>query len=171
MDRYTRFANAWKAVGVSSKVRWHQSSTLDRFNTILVKRLADKYGEEAKVLMEDVAYQIGLEDGEKICENLNIDPSQLSSALVPLETVAVLSGIDSEVAGDKKSRQFQHLSFKCSNCLFGQIFDSLDKDVRERVCLKYSTGLVHSVNKNTDIKLLRKCCQGNRQCEFVVTFR
>ena len=171
MDNYTRFANAWKAVGVTSKVRWHQGSTLDRFNAMLVKRLADKYGEEAKVLMEDVAYQIGIEDGEKICENLNVDPSQMPSALVPLETVALLSGIDSEVVGDRKSRQFQHLSFKCNSCLFGQIFDSLDQDVRERVCLKYSTGLVHSVNRNTDIKLLRKYCLGNRQCEFVVTFR
>jgi hypothetical protein len=171
MDRYTRFANTWKAVGVTSKVRWHQGSTLDRFNAMLVKRLADKYGEEVKVLMEDVAYQIGLEDGEKIGENLNIDHTALQSALVPLETVALLTGIDSEVAGDKKSRQFQHLSFKCSSCLFGQIFDSLDQDVRERVCQKYSLGLVHSVNKEADLKLMRKCCLGNRQCEFMVTFR
>ncbi|HEY3273931.1 MAG TPA: hypothetical protein VGJ92_09225 [Methanocella sp.] len=171
MDRYTRFANTWKAVGITSKVRWHQGSTLDRFNAMLVKRLAEKYGEEAKALMEDVAYQIGLEDGEKICENLNVDNKLMQSALVPLETVALLSGIDSEVSGDKKSRQFQHLSFKCSACLFGQIFDGLDQDVRERVCLKYSTGLVHSVNKEADLKLMRKCCLGNRQCEFMVTFR
>jgi hypothetical protein len=171
MDRYTRFANTWKAVGVTSKVRWHQGSTLDRFNAMIVKRLADKYGEEVKVLMEDIAYQIGLEDGEKIGENLNIDHTALQSALVPLETVALLTGIDSEVAGDKKSRQFQHLSFKCSSCLFGQIFDSLDQDVRERVCQKYSLGLVHSVNKEADLKLMRKCCLGNRQCEFMVTFR
>jgi hypothetical protein len=138
---------------------------------MLVKRLADKYGEEARVLMEEVAYQIGLEDGEKICENLNVDSSPLPSALVPLETVALLSGIDSEVAGDKKSRQFQHLSFKCTSCLFGQIFDGLDQDVRERVCQKYSMGLVHSVNEDADVRLMRKCCLGNRQCEFLVTFR
>jgi hypothetical protein len=138
---------------------------------MIVKRLADKYGEEVKVLMEDVAYQIGLEDGEKIGENLNIDHTALQSALVPLETVALLTGIDSEVAGDKKSRQFQHLSFKCSSCLFGQIFDGLDQDVRERVCQKYSLGLVHSVDKEADLKLMRKCCLGNRQCEFMVTFR
>ena len=171
MDRYTRFANTWKAVGVTSRVRWHQGSTLDRFNAMLVKRLADKYGEEAKLLMEDVAYLIGQEDGEKICENLSVDSSSLPSALMPLETVALLSGIDSEIAGDKKSRQFQHLSFKCSSCLFGQIFDGLDQDVRERVCQKYSTGLVHSVNPNADVRLMRKCCLGNRQCEFLVTFR
>jgi hypothetical protein len=138
---------------------------------MLFKRMADKYGEEAKVLMEDVAYQIGVDDGEKICENLNMDQSQMQSALVPLETVALLSGIDSEVAGDKKSRQFQHLSFKCSACLFGQIFDGLDQDIRERVCMKYAQGLVHSVNKEADLKLMRKCCLGNRQCEFTVTFR
>lgn len=171
MDRFTKFANTWKAVGVTTRVRWRQSSTQDRFNTMLVNRLVEKYGEEVKVLMEDVAYQIGLEDGEKICENLNIDHSLMQSALVPLETVALLSGADSEVVSDRKSRQFQHLSFKCSACMFGQIFDSLDQNVRERVCLKYSTGLVHSVNRNTDIKLLRKYCLGNRQCEFVVTFR
>ena len=171
MDRYTRFANTWKAVGVTSRVRWHQGATLDRFNSMLVKRLAEKYGEEVKVLMEDVAYQIGLEDGEKIGENLNIDHTSMQCALVPLETVALLTGIDSEVVGDKKSRQFQHLSFKCSACLFGQIFDGLDQDVRERVCLKYSLGLVHSVNKEADLKLMRKCCLGNRQCEFMVTFR
>ena len=171
MDRYTRFANTWKAVGVTSRVRWHQSNTLDRFNAMLVKRLADRYGEEAWVLMEEAGYQIGIEDGEKICENLNVDHSSMKSALIPLETVALLSGIDSGVSGDNKSRQFQHLTFKCSNCLFGHIFDGMDQDVRERVCLKYSLGLVHSVNKNTEIKVLRKCCLGNRQCEFMVTFR
>jgi hypothetical protein len=101
MDRYTRFANIWKAVGVTSRVRWHQGATLDRFNAMLVKRLAEKYGEEVKVLMEDVACQIGLEDGEKIGENLNIDHTSMQSALVPLETVALLTGIDSEVAATR----------------------------------------------------------------------
>ncbi len=171
MDRYTRFANTWKAIGVTSRVRWHQGSTQDRFNATLVKRIAEKYGEEALAMMEDVAYQIGLEDGGKICENLNVDHASMQSALVPLETVALLSGIDSEVVGDKKSRQFQHFSFKCTGCLFGQIFDSLDQGIRERVCEKYALGLVHSMNKETDLKLTRKCCQGNRQCEFTVTFR
>ncbi len=170
MDRYTRFANTWKAVGVTSRVRWHQRNTLDRFNAMLVRRLAERYGEETKVIMEEIAYQIGLEDGEKIGENLNIDRASLESALVPLETMALLTGIDSEVAGDRKSRQFPHLTFKCTDCLFGQIFEGMDQDLRERVCLKYSRGLVHSVNKNTDVKVLRKCCLGNRQCEFVVTF-
>jgi len=171
MDRFTRFANTWKSVGVTSKVKWQQRSTLDRFNTMLVRRLADKYGEETKALMEEIAYQIGLEDGEKICENLNLDTAAMPSALVPLETVALLTGIDSEVYSDKKSRQFPHLSFKCAGCIFGQIFDGMDQDIRERVCHKYSLGLVHSVNKDADIKVLRKCCVGNRQCEFMVTFR
>lgn len=171
MDRFTRFANTWKSVGVTSKVKWQQHSTLDRFNTMLVRRLTDRYGEEATALMEDVAYQIGLEDGEKICENLNLDATAMASALVPLETVALLTGIDSEVYGDKKSRQFPHLSFKCSGCVFGQILDGMGQDIRERVCLKYSLGLIHSVNKGTDLKVLRKCCVGNRQCEFMVTFR
>jgi hypothetical protein len=171
MDKFTRFANTWKAVGVTSKVKWQQRSTLDRFNAMLVRKLTDKYGEEARVLVDDIAYQIGLEDGEKICENLNLDTTEMASALVPLETVALLSGIDSEVYGDKKSRQFPHLSFKCAGCIFSQISDSMDQDMRERVCMKYSLGLVHSVNKGTDIKVLRKCCLGNRQCEIMVTFR
>ncbi|OPY26414.1 MAG: hypothetical protein A4E28_02523 [Methanocella sp. PtaU1.Bin125] len=171
MDRFTRFANTWKSVGVTSRVKWQQHSTLDRFNVMLVRRLTDRYGEEAKALMEDVAYQIGLEDGEKICENLNLDRAAITSALSPLETIALLTGIDSEVSGDKKTRQFPHLSFKCGGCVFGQILDGMDRDVRERVCLKYSLGLIHSVNKEADLKVLRRCCQGNRQCEFVVTFR
>ncbi len=171
MDRFTRFANTWKAVGVTSKVKWQQRSTLDRFNAMLVRRLTDKYGDEAKALMEDIAYQIGLEDGEKICENLNLDAAAMTSALVPLETVALLTGIDSEVYSDKKSRQFPHLSLKCGGCIFGQLFEGMDQDIRERICYRYSLGLVHSINKETDIKVLRKCCMGNRQCEFMVTFR
>ena len=171
MDRYTRFANEWKAVGVTSRVRWHQHSTLDRFNGMLVKKLAEKYGEDARALMEEVAYQIGLEDGEKICENLGVDLAAPKSALIPLETVGLISGVDSEVADDRKSRQFPQLTFKCYGCLFGQIFDGLDQDIRERVCRQYSLGLVHAVNKGAEIKLQRKCCAGNRQCEFVVAFR
>jgi hypothetical protein len=171
MDRFTRFANTWKSVGVTSKVKWHQRSTLDRFNVMLFRRLTDRYGEEAKAIMEDVAYQIGLEDGEKICENLNLDKAAMPSALSPLETIALLTGIDSEVYSDKKSRQFPHLSLKCAGCVFGQLLDGMDQDIRERVCLKYSLGLVHSVNKETELKVLRKCCNGNRQCEFMVTFR
>jgi hypothetical protein len=171
MDKFTRFANTWKSVGVTSRVKWQQRSTLDRFNVMLIRRLTDKYGEDARAMTEDVAYQIGLEDGEKICENMNLDTGLLASVLVPLETIALLSGIDSEVYGDKKSRQFPHLSFKCGGCIFGHISDSMDQDIRECVCLKYSLGLVHSVNKETDLKVLRRCCMGNRQCEFMVTFR
>lgn len=171
MDRYTRFANTWKAIGLTSRVRWHRGSTLDRFNALIIRKLTDRYGAEARALMEDAGYQVGLEDGANICENLNIDHASMESALVPLETVALLSGIDSEVAGDRRSRQFQHLSFKCSRCLFGQLFDGLDPEVREQVCAKYTAGLVHSVNKDTEVQLLRKCCNGSRQCEFLVTFR
>ena len=171
MDRFTRFANTWKAVGVTSRVRWHQGSTIDRFNTMLVKRLAEKYGDEVRAVMEDVAYQIGLEDGEKICENLAVDPASLRDSFIPLETVALLSGVDSEVTGDRKSRQFQHMTFKSGGCIFGQIFDSLDGETREKVCERYAIGLVRSVNKDADVNVLRKCCKGNRQCEFMVTFR
>lgn len=170
MDKYTRFANTWKAVGVTSKVRWHQNSTIDRFNAMLVKTLTERYGDEVNSILADISYQIGLDDGRKICENLKIDPALPGSSLVPLETVALLSGVDSEVSGDRRSRQFPQLTFKSGGCIFSQMFGSMDAGLKNMVCEKYSQGLVHAVNKDAEVKVLRKCCNGNRQCELMVTF-
>jgi len=171
MDRYTRFANTWKAVGVTSRVRWQHQDTIDRFNALLVKNLMERYGGEARELLASVSYQIGLEDGRKIAETLNIDPSAPGASLIPLETIALLSGANSEVSGDRRSRQFPQLAFKSSGCIFPQIFEGLEADAKEIVCEKYSQGLAQAINKDAEVQLLRKCCRGNRQCEFMVTLR
>lgn len=173
MDKHTRFANTWKAVNVTSRVRWQQNNTIDRFNALLVKRLTDQYGDDGKGILADVSYQIGIEDGRKICENLRIDPSAPRSSLMPLETIALMSGVDAEVTGDRHPRQLpqQTLTFKSGGCIFSGIFGGIDPSLKDLICEKYTQGLVHAVNKNAEIRLLRKCCGGNRQCEFAVTLR
>ncbi|WP_424358812.1 hypothetical protein [Methanocella sp. MCL-LM] len=171
MDRYTKFANAWKTVGVSSKVRWQQRSVDERLSTGLARKLIERFGNEAKAALAEVALQIGLEDGRKICENLRIDPESPRASLIPLETVSLLSGVDYEVTGDNKARQFPHLTIKSGGCILGKVFEGIDPDIREHICESYTMGLVQAVTKDAQVKVLRKCCAGNSQCELVVSFK
>jgi hypothetical protein len=155
MDKFTRFANTWKSVGVTSRVKWQQRSTLDRFNVMLIRRLTDKYGEDARAMTEDVAYQIGLEDGEKICENMNLDTGLLASVLVPLETIALLSGTTPRSTATK-SPGSSHLSFKCGGCIFSRISDSMDRtSASASAASTRSAWCTPSTRKRTS-----RCCEG-----------
>jgi hypothetical protein len=171
MDKYTKFANAWKTVGVSQKVRWQQRSVNERLSAGLARKLIERFGDDAKAALADVALEIGLDDGRKICENLKIDPDSPRASLIPLETVSLLSGVDYEVTGDNKARQFPHLTTRSGGCVLSKVFEGIDPDIRSYICENYMLGLVQAVNKNAEVKLLRKCCAGNTQCELVVSFK
>lgn len=171
MDRYTKFANAWKTVGVSSKVRWQQHSVDERLSTGLARKLIERFGNDAKTAVAEVAMQIGLEDGQKICETLRIDRDSPRASLIPIETVSLLSGVDYEVTGDEKARQFPQMTIKSGGCILGKVFEGVDPDIRSYICESYTLGLIQAVNKNAQVKVLRKCCAGNSQCELMVSFK
>ena len=171
MDKYTKFANAWKTIGVSQKVRWQQRNVNERLCAGLARKLIERFGNDAKIVLAEVALEIGLEDGNKICENIKIDGDSPRSSLIPLETVSLLSGTDYEVIGDNKARQFPYLTVKAGGCILGKVFEGIDPDIREHICENYTLGLIRAVNKGADVKVLRKCCTGSRQCEFVVNFK
>lgn len=169
MDRFIQFANNWKTVGVTSKVRWQQANTLDRLNAHIFRRLADKYGEEVEAILSEASLTIGLEDGKKICENLNLDPYSTRACLTPIETISLLSGIDSEVStGDKKGTT---RSIKVKGCIYATMFGGMGQGARAIACESYSTGLVHAINGKAELKVVKRNCAGSRHCEFVVNLR
>lgn len=171
MDRYTKFANTWNSIGVTSRVSWHQRNTLDRLNAVLVKKLVERFGDDAKKIVAEISHNIGLEDGAKICENLKIDKDATRSGIIALETVALLSGVDYEITGDRKARQFPHLTMSSSSCVFGNAFDEIEPGVRDIVCENYTLGLIRAVSGDVEVKVLRKCCCGNKKCEIMVNFK
>lgn len=171
MDKYTKFANAWKTIGVSSKVRWQQRNVNERLCGGIARKLLQRYGDDAKAEIAAIAMDIGLEDGRKILENLKVDVSSPRASLIPLETVSLLSGIDYEIIGDNRARQFPQITIRSGGCILEQVFEGIDPDVREHICESYTLGLIRAVNKDADVKVLRKCCAGNRQCELLVSFK
>ena len=86
-DKYLNFAKTWKTVGVTSRLRWQQSNSLGRFNKYLLIRFIDRYGDKAMEMISETGLTIGLEDGKKICDNLNLDASSLRACLIPIEAV------------------------------------------------------------------------------------
>ncbi|MCD1294395.1 hypothetical protein CUJ83_05200 [Methanocella sp. CWC-04] len=169
MDRFKQFANSWKTVGVTSRVKWQQSNTIDRLNSQLIKALVEKYGEEVMAIISDITFEIGLEDGKKICENLNLESGTTKGCVMPLETVSLLSGIDSEVCGSGKDQR--STSIRIRGCMFSGMFDGMNPDIKSRACESYSLGLVRAVNDKAELKVSRKCCATNKFCEFVVSLR
>jgi len=171
MDKYTKFANAWKTIGVSSKVRWQQRNINDRLCAGLTRRLIERFGDAAKEEAATVALQIGLEDGHKICENLKIDRELPRASLIPLETISLMSGVEYEVTGDQKTRQFPHMTIRSGGCILGHVLEGIDPDLRQHICESYTLGLIRAVTPDADVKVIRKFCAGNRQCELVVSLK
>lgn len=169
MDRFKQFANSWKTVGVNSKVRWQHSNTHDRFNSFLLKRLIQKLGSEAMPIIAEAGIAIGLEDGRKMCENLQLDTSTGKACLTPLETIALLSGIDSEISAE--SRNKHSATLKVKSCPFSTIFHDMSPEIRDKACESYATGLTRAVNSSADLKINKGCCHNHKYCEFMVSVR
>lgn len=167
MDRYSRFANAWKTIGVSSRVKWQQSSAVDRFNAHLLRTLAAKHKEETVELLREAGFGFGQEDGRIIAENLSISNKSVRSCLMPLEAISLLSGVDSEVSPSRNDASKQSLVTK--GCIFEKMMASLPQDVRVVACESYSKGIVSAVNPKAELKVSRGRCSGAKHCDFVVT--
>jgi hypothetical protein len=170
MDKFRQFANSWKTVGVTNKVRWSHGSAIERFNSYLLKNLLGYYGDNVKPIIADTSFSVGLDDGKKICENLNLDPNSTRDCITPIETVSLLSGIDSEIIGDGRKSN-RPVTIRVKGCIFSGMFEGFDADVKSASCEKYSLGLVRAVSDKADLKVSKKCCVNNKYCEFVVNLR
>lgn len=168
MDRYSRFANAWKTIGVSSRLKWQPGSAVDRFNAHLLRTLAERHKEETKELLHEVGLTIGQEDGKKICENLGIVNRSMRSCLMPLEAISLLSGVDSAVSPSRNDAAGKQ-SLVTKGCIYEKMMESLPQDVRIIACESYSNGIVSAVNPTACIKVTRGRCSGGKHCDFVVT--
>jgi|WetSurMetagenome_2_1015567.scaffolds.fasta_scaffold108922_2 hypothetical protein len=170
-DKYLNFAKTWKTVGVTSRLRWQQSNSLGRFNKYLLIRFIDRYGDKAMEMISETGLTIGLEDGKKICDNLNLDASSLRACLIPIEAVSLLSGVDSEIPSENIHGP-NTMCLRVSECIYASLFDGMNmsSDFKLNACRSYSRGLTRAVSDKATVRVVKRKCAGDNHCEFVVSF-
>lgn len=168
-DKYVNFAKTWKTVGVTSRLKWQQSNSLGRFNKYLLIRFIDRYGENALEVISETGLAVGFEDGKKIVDNLNLDAGSLRALLIPIEAIALLAGVDSDILVD--SNYGPHgICLRVSDCIYSTLFDGMKvaSDFKTNACVSYTTGLTRAVSEKSRVRVVRRRCAGDKYCEFVV---
>lgn len=170
-DKYLNFAKTWKTVGVTSRLRWQQSNSLGRFNKYLLIRFIDRYGDKAMEMISETGLQIGLEDGKKICDNLNLDATSLRASLIPIEAISLLSGVDSEIPAENIHGPGT-MSLRVNECIYASLFDGMNMstDFKLNACRSYSRGLIRAVSDKVNVSVIKRKCGGDNHCEFLVSF-
>ena len=169
VDKYVNFAKTWKTVGVTSRLRWQQNNSLGRFNKYLLIRFIDRYGEKAMEVIAETGLAVGYEDGKKICDNLNLDSNSLRATLIPIEAISLLAGVDTDILVESNYGPGS-ICLRVNDCIYSTLFDGMNiaTDFKTNACSSYSTGLTHAVSAKAHVKVVKKCCAGDKFCEFVV---
>ena len=159
-DKYRKFANNWKLVGVSSKIDFKEQRLNEDIMNRLLPLIRETFGEGGMDVIKKAFYLAGLEKGREIMETIEA-PNDSSSCMMPLETVFMLRGFKT-----KLNRENNNIALRVFGCPYENIMpDTFQKEV---LCKYYSKGLVHAVNPNVSISQPCRSCMGDEHCEFVI---
>lgn len=159
-DKYRKFANNWKLVGVSSKIDFKEQRLNEDIVNKILPLIRDTFGNEGMDVIKQTFYLVGLEKGREIIETMEIT-NETSSCIAPLETVFMLKGFKT-----KHTTENGDITLRVFGCPYENIIpDTFPKEV---LCKYYSKGLVHAVNPNVSISQPCRSCMGDDHCEFVI---
>ena len=159
-DKFHRFANNWKLIGVSSKVDFKEQHLIEGIMHKLLPLIRDAFDEDGMDVIKKAFFLVGLEKGHEILGTLD-GTKDVSTCIMPLETVCMLMGIESnQVKEDGK------VTLHVFGCPYeGAMQDSFPKEI---FCECYSKGLMSAANSDMRMTQPRKLCLGDEHCEFVI---
>ncbi|MDO9517382.1 MAG: hypothetical protein Q7J10_04950 [Methanosarcinaceae archaeon] len=159
-DKYRKFANNWKLIGVSSKIDFKEQRLLEEIMHKLLPLIRDSFGEGGLDVIKKAFFLVGVEKGQEILGLLD-DTKDVSSCIMPLETVCMLMGIESILV-----KEDGNITLHVFGCPFKTTMqDSIPKNI---LCECYSKGLVYAANPDILLKQPCKSCMGDDHCEFVI---
>lgn len=159
-DKYRKFANNWKLIGVSSKIDFKEQRLNEEIMNRLLPLILGTFGDGGMDIIKKSFYLVGLEKGEGIIETMEVT-NDTSFCMVPLETVFMLRGFKT-----KQNTENNNVVLRVFGCPYENIMpDTFPKEV---LCKYFSKGLVHAVNPNVCISQPCRSCMGDEHCEFVI---
>ncbi|MCL7411253.1 MAG: hypothetical protein M8350_05535 [Methanosarcinaceae archaeon] len=159
-DKYRKFANNWKLIGVSSKIDFKEQRLTEDIMNKLLPLIRDSFGDEGLSVIKKAFFLVGVEKGQEILGLLG-DTNDVLSCIMPLETVCMLVGIESNLVKEEGK-----VTLHVFGCPFETTLqDSIPKNI---LCECYSQGLVHAANPDLSLKQPCKSCMGDDHCEFVI---
>ena len=159
-DKYRKFANNWKLIGVSSKIDFKEQRLSEEIMNRLLPLIRDTFGDGGMDVIKRSFYLAGLEKGKEIIETIEVT-NDTSSCMIPLETVFMLGGFKT-----KQNTENNNVALRAFGCPYENIIP--DMFPKEVLCKNFSEGLVHAVNPNVDINQPCRSCMGDVHCEFVI---
>lgn len=159
-DKYRKFANNWKLIGVSSKIDFKEQRLTEEIMHKLLPLIRDAFDDEGMGVIKKAFFLAGLEKGQEILVILD-GKKDAYACIMPLETVCMLMGIASE-----QIKEDGKVTLHVFGCPFKSAMDNIfPKDI---LCECYSQGLMHAADPDISLKQPRKLCMGDKHCEFVI---
>ncbi|MCK5659741.1 MAG: hypothetical protein KAH86_00160 [Methanosarcinales archaeon] len=160
--KYEKFADSWKSVSLSTKLKYQPKQLHDNAIIAVMAQLIDTFGNDAKKLIANVCYHIGLSDGEVFSKQATNSGSTLSSIAEPIEIMCLLSGIEVDTKQEEGC-----VIVKMHECPYKDVLAGIC-DTRT-VCDNHMLGLLRSRNKTAYFTHASEICEGCDFCEFVIT--
>lgn len=159
-NKYRKFANNWKLVGVSSKIDFNEQHLIENIMHKLLPLIHDTFGEDGMDVIKKALFLIGLEKGREILGTLDSAKDALS-CLMQIETVFMLKGVETELVNEDGVGSLHVFGCPYDSILHGAISKNI-------LCECYSQGLVHAANSDVSMKQPCKACMGDDHCEFII---
>lgn len=160
--KYEKFADSWKSISLSSKLKYQAKQLHENAIFAVMSQLIDRFGDDAKELIADVCYQIGLSDGKILSKKATLSSETLHGTVEPIEIMCLLSGIELDtIEGD--------------GCITIRMYTCPYKDVLAGicntgiVCENHMHGLLQSRNRSAFFTHAKKMCEGGDHCEILVS--
>lgn len=160
--RYEKFADSWKSISLSAKLKYQAKQLHDNAIITVMTQLIDKFGDDAKELIADVCYQIGLSDSEAFSKKATKPADTLQGTVEPIEIMCLLSGIEIE-------------TIESEGCITIRMYECPYKDVLAGicdtiiVCENHMHGLLQSRNQTAYFTQTSKICENSDSCDFIIT--
>jgi predicted hydrocarbon binding protein len=164
-DRYKRFAETWKSISLSKRIRWKGYRIHEDLKGEIIARFISNVGERANRIIGETYYQAGWEDGKKLSAFLGIDRKDVPAMLAMVETICLMSGLETKVV--EKGPSLGILSVK--GCPFHKFLSGLEYPTNTVACSEYTQGIIASINRDAKVKMNRRYCEGDETCTFRVS--
>ncbi|MHC1596269.1 MAG: hypothetical protein ACXQTO_05410 [Candidatus Syntropharchaeales archaeon] len=157
MERSKRFAQEWKSIGLTNRMKWRKGRQ-DEITPLIIAKIVETFGGKGLEVLSAAYEEAGGRDGSKIAKSLHIDSDDLPAAISLVETLCIIFGIHSNSNDESEDR----ITLTLDACPFE---DTL-KLYRESLCIYYLRGLIHAINPNVRVKIPKKICEGDGNCIF-----
>lgn len=160
--KYEKFADSWKSISLSAKLKYQAKQLHDNAIIAVMTQLIDKFGDDAKELIADVCFQIGLSDGKVFSKKATKSGETLYGTVEPIEIMCLISGIEVDTIQGEGC-----ITIRMHECPYKDVLAGIC-DTRT-ICENHMLGLLQSRNQTAYFTQTSKICDNSDSCDFIIT--